>query len=109
LYYFNPVVDDWDETSKAKEIHEKENLCNIHLYVITSDMIGVYSIAEIVESSFNKNVTTIAQVIPEGFDEKQLYSLRAVLDLASRHGAITYIHKDPFYSIEQFIIYNNNK
>jgi hypothetical protein len=49
--------------------------CNIHLYVITSDMIGVYSIAEIVESSFNKNVTTIAQVIPEGFDEKQLYSL----------------------------------
>ena len=106
--YFDPVVDDWDETSQANEINEKENLCNIHLYVITSAMLGVYSIAEIVESAFNNDVTTIAQVIPEGFNENQLYSLKAVLDLANRHGAITCINQEPAYLIKQFITRSNN-
>lgn len=48
--WFNPVVDDWTPECQAIEEDEKNNKCNVHLYVITSQMIGVYSIAEIINS-----------------------------------------------------------
>ena len=38
--YFNPVVDDWSGIAQAEEELEKREHCNIHLYVITSEMTG---------------------------------------------------------------------
>jgi hypothetical protein len=52
LSFFNPLVDDWTEEDRLIEIKERDEVCDIHLYVITSDMIGCYSIAEIMESAF---------------------------------------------------------
>ena len=49
IEYFNPVTDNWTEKSQKIEESEKES-CNIHLYVITKEMKGVYSIAEAVDS-----------------------------------------------------------
>lgn len=91
---FNPVVEDWTEKCQAIEYDEKEYRCDIHLYVITSQMIGVFSIAEVVDSVHNKTKKTILHVIPNGFDKGQLKSLKAVVDLVKLRGGIAYIDEE---------------
>lgn len=92
--FFNPVVDDWNETCQSQEEFEKLINCNIHLYVITIDMLGVYSIAEVIDSAHTQNKQTILHVIPDGFDKSQLKSLKAVCDMVGRLGGISYIDAD---------------
>jgi len=48
--YFNPVVDDWTEDCQKEEIKQRE-LCDYCLYTITPFMLGVYSIAEVIDDS----------------------------------------------------------
>jgi len=88
---FNPVVEDWTAECQAIEIDEKENKCDVHLYVITKEMKGVFSIAEAVDSVHNKDVTTIFQVIPDGFEEFQYRSLSAVVELVRSRGGIAFM------------------
>jgi hypothetical protein len=92
--YFNPVVEDW--TPKCQEIEraEKEVACNIHLYVITSDMIGVFSIAEVIDSVHQRNKRTYLHVISNGFEEGQIRSLQAVVDLVNIRGGVAYIDNE---------------
>lgn len=93
--YFNPIVDNWTPDCIEIEDNEKYNKCNIHLYVITSKMTGVYSIAEIMDSLFpvrNKKVFVV--IMTEGFREDQIKSLRAVTKLATSHGALCYEDMD---------------
>jgi len=92
--YFNPVVHDWTPHCIKIENQEKSSLCNIHLYVITKEMVGVYSIAEVVESVMTKDKVTIFHVMPDGFDIAQLKSLKAVVGLVKGHGGIAYIDDD---------------
>jgi hypothetical protein len=92
--HFNPVVDDWTEDCIEIENVEKESLCNIHLYVITYEMQGVYSIAEAVQSSVTKGISTIFHVIPKGFGLGQVKSLDAVCGLIRNNGGIAYIDND---------------
>lgn len=89
--YFNPVVNDWTPECVLIENREKQFLCNIHLYVITNEMQGVYSIAEAVESAMTHGKVTIFHVIPDGFTDGQLRSLKATADLISVKGGIAYI------------------
>jgi hypothetical protein len=89
--YFNPVVDDWTSEAQAIEEDEKDNKCNIHLYVITDKMKGVFSIAEAVDSVHNKKVHTIFHVIPDGFDKFQLKSLEAVVKLINDRGGKAFV------------------
>lgn len=89
--YFNPVVEDWTDECQMEEGHQKNGICNIHLYVITSDMIGVFSIAEVIESTMTKGVSTIFHVIPDGFGKAKLKSLQAVVGMVQKHGGIAYI------------------
>jgi hypothetical protein len=91
---FNPLVEDWTEECQSIEIDEKENKCNIHLYVITSKMTGVFSIAEAVDSVHNINKITILHILPEGFTSSQLKSLKAVVDLIISRGGIAIIDDD---------------
>ncbi len=84
--YFNPVVNDWTSECQQIEMDEKENKCNIHLYVITSEMTGVFSIAEVIDSAHNEKVTTIFYVIRSGFTKGQLRSLDAVANLVRLRG-----------------------
>ena len=87
--YFNPVVEDWTPECQATEIYEKENKCNVHLYVITNKMKGVFSIAEAIESVFKKDKKTIFCVL-DGFDGEfpdfQAKSLKAVGEMVERNG-----------------------
>lgn len=89
--YFNPVVDDWTPECQSIEEAEKATYCNIHLYVITADMVGVFSIAEVVESSMTDGKQTIFHVIPEGFSRSQLKSLEAVANMVRKHGGVVNI------------------
>ena len=89
--YFNPVVEDWTEECQEIEKDEKENKCDIHLYVITNEMTGVFSIAEAVDSVHNDKKFTIFYVIKEGFDKHQLKSIQAVAALIDSREGYTFI------------------
>ena len=91
--YFNPVVENWDNFSQAIEEIEKNEKCNIHLYVITSEMVGVFSIAEAVVSAHIKNKYTVFTFIPDGFTEAQRKSLIATGGLILGVGGITWKFK----------------
>lgn len=95
--YFNPIVEDWTPECIEIEDMEKNDKCNIHLYYFDSSMKGVYSVAELVSSCYNIDITyiddkgfeikpfSVALVLfivnTDGFDEDQLKSFRAVLNL----------------------------
>ena len=65
IEYFNPVVEDWTEECQAIEEDEKNNKCNVHMYCITPEMQGVYSIAEIIHSAHLANTygTSVDKVV----------------------------------------------
>lgn len=92
--YFNPVVEDWTSEAQENERLEKDSKCNIHLYVITNKMKGVFSIAEAVDSAHNKKVDTIFHVIPKGFKDFQIKSLKAVVDLINSIGGTAYLEEN---------------
>ena len=92
--YFNPVVEYWTPECQANEMDEKENKCNIHFYCITKEMTGVFSIAEIMDSVNIKGKRTILQVVPDGFENHQLKSLSAVVDLVNLRGGIAYMDNE---------------
>lgn len=89
IKYFNPVVKDWTPECQVIEEDEKNNKCNVHLYVITPEMQGVYSIAEIINSCWQAVVygTTVNKVYfyildPDNkFSKGQLKSLNATIRL----------------------------
>lgn len=91
INYFNPVVEDWTPDCQEEERIQKNQLCNVHLYVITPRMKGVFSIAEIIESAHMSNKKTVVMFIDKDgdaeFDKAQMKSLQAVGDMAARHGA----------------------
>jgi len=63
--WFNPVVKNWTPECQVIEEDEKNNKCNVHLYVITPEMKGVYSIAEIINSCWQAQLygTTVNHVV----------------------------------------------
>lgn len=89
--YFNPVVDDWTPECQEEEYRQKEYECDIHLYVITKEMTGVFSIAEAVDSAHTKNKLCLFQVVSEGFEKGQLKSLKAVAEMINKIGGDAYI------------------
>ena len=90
---FNPIVSDWDSEAQQRELEERES-CDFVLYVITPEMQGVYSIAEVVDDSNKQPDKTLFCVLQEGgnkeFTEGQLKSLSAVMDMVDRNGALVF-------------------
>ena len=85
IEYFNPVVDDWTPDCQEEEYKQKES-CGLHLYIITKEMTGAFSIAEAVDSVWQKDKICIFQVIPEGFSKTQIKSFQAIVDLIIKRG-----------------------
>jgi len=89
--YFNPVVDDWDEEAQKNEIKERKN-CDFVLYVITPKMMGVYSIAEVIDDSNKRPKKTIFCYLKEDdkkeFNEHQLKSLKMVGEMVVENGGL---------------------
>src|SRR5208337_1046647 len=85
--YFNPVVADWTLECRAEEIRQRET-CDYVLYTITSQMCGVYSIAEVVDDSNKRPHKTVLCLLMAGFDEHQVNSLYSLADMVARNGAV---------------------
>lgn len=95
--YFDPVVDDWNEEAQLEEERQKV-VCDVHLYVITPRMSGVYSIAEAVDSAWQSWISkdtdapkeTVFCILKEdagsSFNEGQMKSLKAVERLVEARG-----------------------
>jgi hypothetical protein len=93
--YFNPVVDDWTPDCMAEEIKQRES-CDFVLYVITPEMTGVYSIAEVTDDSNKRPEKTIFCFLTEPiitdfngtkfFDAGQFRSLTAVGKMIEKNG-----------------------
>ena len=95
ISYIDPRVSGgWTESDRNIEELQKKYHCNVHLYVLTSEMRGVYSIAEAVQSSNDRSKITIVNVIPDGFDEFELESLSATLELIRNNGGLTSMSAD---------------
>lgn len=83
--YYNPIVKNWSEEDRLREVHERQTADYV-LYVLTSDMAGVYSIAEVIDDSNKRPMKTILCVLYDGFGPKMSHSLRAVEKLAAENG-----------------------
>jgi len=86
--FFDPVVENWDETAKRTELREREE-CDFCLYVITPDMKGVYSIAEVVDDSNKRPEKTVFCYIPSKtatYSKEAKTSLQAVGEMVERNG-----------------------
>ncbi len=87
--HFNPVVDDWTSECMAEEIRQRE-LCDYCLYVITPEMTGVYSIAEVIDDSNKRPDSTIFCVLKAynsmKFSFGQIKSLLSVGEMVERNG-----------------------
>lgn len=91
--YFNPVVSNWTKEAEENEYLEKES-SDVHLYVITSDIKGIFSVAEALDSALTTGKISILHVVPEGFDVKMLRSLEATVNLLRARGSIAFVDSD---------------
>ena len=85
IAYFNPVVDDWTPECQEEEVRQRK-ICDYVLYVITSEMEGVYSIAEVVDDSNKRPEKTIFCCLEEGFESHQVKSLKQVGKMVEENG-----------------------
>lgn len=101
--YFDPRVKDWDEEAQQKELEERRT-CDFCLYVITPEMTGVYSIAEVIDDSNKRPQKTLFCYLPEGrykkFTKGQLRSLYNVKKMVDRNGGNTF---DSLQEIANFL------
>lgn len=88
--YFNPVVEEWNDSAYEKELMERKN-CEYCLYVLTPMMKGVYSVAELVDDSNKRPQKTLFCFLKEDgkqeFDEFQMRSMHAVAKMILINGA----------------------
>ena len=95
LEYFNPVIDDWMEDCMKKEIQERQ-VCDFCLYAITPKMIGVYSIAEVVDDSNKRPEKTVLVLLRDDgkdhFNEGQWKSLGSVARMVKLNGGQVFDH-----------------
>lgn len=93
--YFNPVVDDWNEECYLRELQERAD-ADFCLYVLTPLMVGVYSIAEVVDDSNKRPEKTVFCFLNDDivfgtgeqihFSVAQDKSLKAVGKMVERNG-----------------------
>ena len=99
--YFNPVVKDWTPECQAEEERQKNEECMIHLYVITPQQKGVFSIAEMIESACNDKIITVIYIqCTKDADKFYKDSWKAVEKMAQKHGAYSFISLD---SVARFL------
>jgi len=91
--YFNPVVEDWTPECMVEEMKQRE-LCDYCLYVITPEMTGVYSIAEVVDDSNKRPDKTLFCFMDSednAFDDGQTKSLGQVAAMIENNGGKVFV------------------
>lgn len=87
--YFNPVVRKWSPEAQAEEKRQKNEECTHELYVITPDIHGFFSIAEVARAAVLKKDKAIFCLLDETFENSKRYSYkqRRSLDAVGRQVA----------------------
>jgi hypothetical protein len=86
-----------DELISALKINVVESCkdsCNIHLYILTEENAGIFSMAEVSESATSAGHITVFHVIPDGFRESIMSSFNTMVNLVLDNGGIAYIDPD---------------
>ncbi len=86
---YNPIVKNWSEEDRLREVKERETDDYI-LYVLTSGIKGVYSIAEVVDDSNKRPEKTVFCVLSNGMDKQMTHSMEAVKKLVEDNGVVVY-------------------
>ena len=86
IEYFNPLIKGraWTKEDEDNEYIEKNQKCNIHLFLFTPDFKGIFSIAEVVnacwEAKTNTNVVEHVYFVTLGYFEPKSYKrIQAVM------------------------------
>ena len=91
--YFSPLVDNWNESAREEEERQKK-ICDYHLYVITPQMHGVYSIAEVTDDSNKSPEKTILCILYYwggiSFDRNQRKSLNETAQIILDNGSVVF-------------------
>ena len=89
IQYFNPVVKNWDESCQIEEERQKDIECDFQLYVITPEMTGLFSIAEVTEAAINIGERCIFCILDpqKKFDVKKRKSLEAIKKIIKKYNA----------------------
>ena len=87
--YFNPVVEDWTPACQDEEVRQR-GICDYVLYVLTSEMQGVYSVAEVIDDSNKRPEKTVFCYLEDGFESHQIKSLKQVAKMVEENGAKVY-------------------
>jgi len=89
--YFNPVIEEWNEDARLKEIEERK-ICDFSLYVLSPMMEGFYSLAEVTDDSFKKADKTVFCYLEEDegrkFTEKQISDLKKIGRIVLANGGV---------------------
>lgn len=99
--FFNPVVPDWTPECQAREDKAREESRYV-LFVITSEMTGVFSIAEAVDCSNKRPESTLFAYLPDGFNKDQIKSLATTSRMIARNGGKV------FESLEEIATFLNS-
>lgn len=99
--FFNPVVPDWTPECQAREDKAREESRYV-LFVITSEMTGVFSIAEAVDCSNKRPESTLFAYLPDGFNKDQIKSLATTSRMIARNGG------QVFESLEEIATFLNS-
>ena len=87
--YFNPIVKNWNKECQEEEERQKNFECDLQLYVITKEINGVFSIAEVTEAAINLGERCVFCVlgINNDFERHIKKSLEAVINLVKKYNA----------------------
>lgn len=99
--FFNPVVPDWTPECQTREDKAREESRYV-LFVITSEMTGVFSIAEAVDCSNKRPESTLFAYLPDGFNKDQIKSLATTSRMIARNGGKV------FESLEEIATFLNS-
>jgi len=82
--YYNPIVKNWSEVDRQREVNERQTADYV-LYVITSGIKGVYSIAEVIDDCNKRPSKTLFCVLYDGIEKQMAHSLKAVEQLVKEN------------------------
>jgi len=103
--WFNPVVEDWTPACQEEEKRQRKSSDYV-LYVITPKMIGVYSIAEVIDDSNKRSDKTLFCYLEkdgsDNFNKAQKKSLESVKDMVKENNGTV------FDSLKDIADYLNN-
>lgn len=67
--YFDPVVPEWNDEAWQRELKERKH-CDFVLYVITPKLVGYYSLAEVVDDSYERPDRCLYCYLPVDEDDR---------------------------------------